>query len=67
MAQYHTLCGLVFGSGIKEDIDIAMSFDKTQKNTKTSAQENEANETQEQVYVSELEEQAIEYLKKRKN
>jgi hypothetical protein len=28
LAQYHSLCGLVFGQGLKDDIDIAMSFDK---------------------------------------
>jgi hypothetical protein len=27
LAYYHSLCGLIFGQGIKEDIDIAMSFD----------------------------------------
>jgi hypothetical protein len=28
LAHYHALCGLVFGQGLKDDIDIAMSFDK---------------------------------------
>ena len=29
LAHYHSLCGLIFGQGIKEyDVDIAMSFDK---------------------------------------
>ena len=27
LASYHSLCGLIFGNGIKEDIDIAMTFD----------------------------------------
>lgn len=29
LASYHALCGLIFGNGIKEDIDIAMSFEKS--------------------------------------
>ena len=28
MASYHSLCGLIFGQGIKEDLDTAMSFEK---------------------------------------
>lgn len=31
LAYYHSLCGLVFGQGIKEDVDIAMSFEKSLK------------------------------------
>jgi hypothetical protein len=28
LASYHSLCGLVFGLGLKADIDLAMSFEK---------------------------------------
>jgi hypothetical protein len=28
LSQYHSLCGLIFGQGIKEDVDIALNFDK---------------------------------------
>ena len=31
LAYYHSLCGLIFGQGIKEDVDIAMSFEKSVK------------------------------------
>jgi hypothetical protein len=31
LAQYHSLCSLIFGQGIKEyDVDIAMTFEKEQ-------------------------------------
>ncbi|CDW78780.1 sestrin-1 isoform 2 [Stylonychia lemnae] len=29
LASYHSLCGLIFGNGIKEDIDIALTFEKS--------------------------------------
>lgn len=31
LATYHALCGLIFGQGIKEDIDIALNFDSSIK------------------------------------
>ena len=27
LSRFHSLCGLVYGQGLKEDIDIAMSFE----------------------------------------
>jgi hypothetical protein len=30
LSTYHSLCGLVFGQGLKEDIDIALTFENVQ-------------------------------------
>ncbi len=63
LATYHSLCGLIFGQGIKEDIDIEMNFDKALKCDQESMQEFSTQEVSDSNYLSELEEKTINYLK----
>lgn len=43
LAYYHSLCGLIFGQGIIDDVDIAMCFDKTATSSSTTAHLSEIN------------------------
>lgn len=64
LAQYHSLCGLVFGQGLKDDTDIAMSFDKANTLTLMSLDMSAKSLNESQILS---EEKTIQYLQKAKN
>ena len=60
LAHYHSLCGLIFGMGIKDDIDITLKFDKKVNSTK-----GRHTSVEDEALMSEMEDKTIGYLKKR--
>jgi hypothetical protein len=63
LSTYHSLCGLIFGQGLKEDIDIALTFENVQDLDQKSGILNQSTKSLSDInYLSEREEKTLKFL-----